>query len=222
MNIFVITSTLKPKIGIIDFESRYQQTLKTIQSIKDRAPGSMIMLVDSSPEPLEQEKIDKIKSECNYFISLSNHSIAVELSSKGLKSQGECYIMIIALDVIRNLSLTNINRVFKITGRAELTDNFHIEDYDDPAMKKLFVFKTPVVSWMSPTLKLVDTRLWSFDFDMLDSVEQMVRQAYEECMTTRFDLEHVYYKLIKDERIYPKDVIGLKCIIASDGTHINE
>ena len=221
MNIFVITSILKPKIGIIDDETRYQQTLETIQSIKDRAPGSMIILVDSSPE-LEDYKVEKIKSEVDYFVWLHNHAFAQELNSKGLKSPGECYIMIIAMDVIRNLALTDVNRVFKITGRAKLTENFHIEDYDNPGMKGNYVFKTPVVSWMSQHLKLVDTRLWSFDHSMLDEAEQLVRYAYEETMQGRFDLEHAYYKLLPKDRLFEMPVIGLTCQLASCGTIINE
>lgn len=221
MNVFVITSILNPKIGIIDPETRYQQTLKTIQSIKDRAPGSIIMVVDSSPQ-LESHKIENIRKEVDYFISLSNHKFSNDLANAGLKSQGECYIMLVAIDAIRNMAREDIKRVFKITGRAELTDRFNIEDYNNPEMKGMYVFKTPVVSWMSQHLKLVDTRLWSFDYSLLDQAEQLVRYAYEETMTTRFDLEHAYYKLLPKDKIFGKDVIGLKCILASDGTEINE
>jgi hypothetical protein len=222
MNIFVITSILNPKIGLIDTQTRYTQTLKTIQSIKDRVPGSIIIMIDSSAH-IEEEKVTTIKSQVNYFISLANHKFAQELNDKGLKSQGECYIMIIALDVIRNLGLADIKRVFKITGRAELTDNFKIEDYDNPEMKGKYVFKTPVVSWMSQHLKLVDTRLWSFDYNLLDDVEGgLIRPAYEETMQGRFDLEHTYYKLLPKDLLFGKDVIGLTCQLASCGTIINE
>jgi hypothetical protein len=222
MNIFIITSTLKPKIGIIPENVRYEQTLETIKSIKDKAPGSKIFLLDSSPTPLEQEKIDTLRKEVDYFISLFNHTHAIELGNKGLKSAAECYIMIVALDIIRNLNYGDVNRVFKITGRATLTDNFRIEDYDNPDMKGKYVFKTPVVSWMSPMFKLVDTRLWSFDYSLLDQTNQMVRDAYQDCMTGPFDLEHVYYKKLDKEKLFTKDVIGLQCVLASDGTLINE
>ena len=223
MHIFVITSTLKPKIGIIDNETRYSQTLNTIQSIRNKVKDAVILLVDSSPEPLEQEKIDNLKSKTDYFITLFNHALAVELANSGLKSQAECYIMIIALDVIRNLALKDVNRVFKITGRAELTDNFHVEDYDNPEMQGKYVFKTPVTSWMTSQLKLVDTRLWSFDYPMLDETEKLIRQTYEECMSKpQFDLEHTYYRLLDKSKLFEKDVIGLKCQLASCGTIINE
>lgn len=222
MHIFVITSILKPKIGVLDFETRYNQTLRTIDSIKQKAPGSLILLIDSSPE-LDPETIKPIREQVDYYISLSNHEQAVQLANMGLKSPGECYIMAVAIDVIRNLALLDINRIFKITGRAELTDDFHIEDYDNPKMKNKYVFQEPVVSWMSPQIKLVNTRLWSFDYSMLDEVDRLVREAFEETIKGKFDLEHAYYKLIEDkDRIFGMEKIGLKCQIASNGVMVNE
>jgi hypothetical protein len=46
-NIFVISSCLKPKVGMIDHEIRYTQTLNTIKSIRDRVLDSIIVFVDS-------------------------------------------------------------------------------------------------------------------------------------------------------------------------------
>jgi hypothetical protein len=222
MYIFIVTSTLNPKIGILSPEVRYQQTLNTIKSIKDKVKDSMILLLDSSPMPLEQEKIDDLKTKVDYFISLFNHTHAQELGNAGLKSPAECYIMIIAIDIIRNLALDKVDRIFKITGRGELTERFNIEDYKNPDMKGKYVFKKRVVSWMSPQLNLVDTRLWSFDYSMLEEVNHMIRQAYDDCMNTRWDLEHIYYKVMDKEKLFEKDVIGLKCQLASDGTLIDE
>ena len=223
MHIFVITSILKPRIGVLDPVTRYTQTLKTIQSIKDKAPGAMIIMIDSSPDELGQTIVDDLKSKVDYLVPLNKHKQSVELANKGLKSPGECYIMVIALDIIKNLGLPKVDRIFKITGRAELNDNFHIEDYNNPDMKGKFVFKTPVVSWMSQHLKLVDTRLWSFDYNLLDDVDgTLIRPAYEETMKGRLDLEHAYYKFLPKELLFEKDVIGLTCQLASCGTIINE
>lgn len=222
MHIFVITSILNPKVGVLDPETRYKQTLRTVESIKEKAPGAMILLLDSSPE-IEQYKVDTLRGQVDYFISLSNHSMALELAKNGLKSPGECYIMAVAIDVIRNLALLDVQRVFKITGRAELTDDFHIEDYDNPQMKNKYVFQTPVISWMSPQIKLVNTRLWSFDYNMIDEVDTLVREAFEETMRGQFDLEHAYYKLIEDkDKIFGLDRIGLSCQVASNGVMVDE
>jgi hypothetical protein len=222
MHIFIITSTLNPRIGILSPEVRYQQTLNTIKSIRERANGSLILLVDSSPQPIEETYIEDIKSKVDHYITLSNHTHAIELGNAGLKSPAECYIMVIALDVIRNLAFTNIQRIFKITGRGELTKRFNIEDYDNPDMVDKFVFKTSVNSWMAKQLKLVDTRLWSFDYKLFEDANKLVRDSYSDCMATNWDLEHTYYKLLDKTKLFEKDVIGLKCQLASDGVIIDE
>ena len=222
MYLFVITSTLNPKIGVLSPEVRYQQTLNTIKSIRDKVKDSIILLMDSSPQPVEQSYIDDIKPKVDYYISLSNHTHALDLGNAGLKSPAECYIMVVAIDVIKNLALTNVKRIFKITGRAELTERFNIEDYDNPEMKNKYVFKSSKDSWMARQLRLLDTRLWSFDFSMIDEVNQLVRDSYSDCMSTHWDLEHTYYKLINKEKLFEKEVIGLKCQLATDGVFVDE
>lgn len=223
MHIFIITSVLKPKMGILSNETRQQQTIKTIESIREKSPGALILMLDSSPVEIEPEITKEFSSKVDYFVSLSNHKHAIECANSGLKSPGELYIMVVALDIIRNLTLTGVQRVFKITGRGELSVRFNISDYDNPEMKNKYVFKKAVQSWMHPNLKLVDTRLWSFDYNMLEEVDKLVRNAFAECMATGWDIEHVYYKLIEDkDRIFEKDVIGMKCQLASTGDIIDE
>ena len=153
----------------------------------------------------------------DHYISLFNHTHAMELGNAGLKSPAELYIMVVAFDIIKNMNYGDINRVFKITGRAELTDDFHIEDYVGEDVKNKYVFKKRNVSWMSPLISCLDTRLWSFDYSLMEETEKMVRLAYEDCMQTSWDIEHVYFKLINKDKLIEKDVIGLKCQVASDG-----
>lgn len=225
MYIFVITSTLKPSApNNVSDDDRYIQTINTIDSIKSKVPNSLIILLDSSPVPVEEFKFEEIKEKIDYCIPLTNHSHVKELGLKSHKSAAELYIMIIAMDVIKNLALPNIKRVFKITGRAELTDDFDISFYEKDEVKGKYVFQTPVVSYISPTLKLVNTRLWSFDYSIHEEVDEMLRAAYYECLPMRFDnnIEHVLYKLIDSDKMYGKDVVGLKCVCAGDGEIKND
>ena len=41
MNIFLVTSCIKPTVGIINFEDRYKQTLETFDSIKLKLESSI-------------------------------------------------------------------------------------------------------------------------------------------------------------------------------------
>lgn len=214
-NIFIISSCLKPKVGVIDHEVRYTQTLNTIKSIRDRVSDSIIVFVDSSPTPIDDDKVETIKHQVDYFVTLFNHSRALEMGEQGLKTPGEAYNMIVAFDIIRSNGLQNVQRVFKITGRAELTDDFHIEDYIDLGDK--YIFKKRNASWMSPALQLVDTRLWSFSFNMIEEVANLMVNVYNEYFNTGWDMEHLVFKHIDKEKFVEKEVLGLKCQVSSDG-----
>jgi hypothetical protein len=206
---------LNAKVGVIDHETRYNQTLNTIKSIRDKVKDSIIVFVDSSPIPVGDDKIKTIRELCNYSVILFNHSIALEMAERGLKTPGEAYNMIVAIDIIRSSGLQNVQRIFKITGRAELTDDFHIEDYDN--MNGKYVFKTRNKSWMSPALELVDTRLWSFDFADMEDVAKMMSNIYNDHFTTGWDMEHLIFKMVPRDKLVEKDVIGLKCQVSYDG-----
>lgn len=214
-NIFIITSCINAKVGVIDHETRYSQTLNTIKSIRDKVKDSIIIFVDSSPKSLDDDKMKAIRALCEYSVSLFNHSVALEMGEKGLKTPGEAYNMAVAIDIIRSFNPKDIKRIFKITGRAELTDDFHIEDYDD--LEGKYVFKTRNKSWMSPALELLDTRLWSFDFSDLEDVAKMMASVYNEHFTTGWDMEHLIFKMVPKDKLVEKEVIGLKCQVSYDG-----
>ena len=139
----------------------YNGTISTTQGCKDvtaeykRSGKSLNQFINDNIEKCQkwgsawgvcvEEPITnkgKIKSQVEHFVILTNHSRALELSTHGLKTPGEAYNLIVAFDIIRTFNHDNVSRIFKITGRAELTDDFHIEEYDDQKLKDKYVFKS--------------------------------------------------------------------------------
>ena len=100
-----------------------------------------------------------------------------------------------------------------------LTDDFDISYYtNNPELTNKYVFKESVESWMGNGERLYDTRLWSFDFQNLKQVtEKMLLDAFA-IGCSGLDLEHAYYKVIPKDSVVEKPVVGLKCLVASDGT----
>src|SRR5947207_1509777 len=95
--IFIITSTLKPTVGIIDHAQRIRQTQEGILSIKTKAPGSFILLIDNSSESLPEKLKHEIQSMVDIGLFLETDSMATVLSRNGLKSLGETYLLLKAL-----------------------------------------------------------------------------------------------------------------------------
>ena len=70
-NIFLVTSCMQPTFGVINLEDRYKQTLETFESIRNKTEDSFIVFTDSSVIPIEQHKIDNIKSKVDMYLDLS-------------------------------------------------------------------------------------------------------------------------------------------------------
>lgn len=215
--VFIITSTIKPTIGVIDSDVRYEQTLKTVESIRNKVEGAYILLVDSSPQQLYDHQYRTLQSECDSFISLTDNPQSNHLSSVGAKSLAETYVMMVAIDHLIKLQLPHITRVFKLTGRGELTDDFDTDYYNQKELQGKLVFKKSVQSWMNSEWKLVDTRIWSFCYTLLLEINDLLPKVFERCYTTGQDVEHSYYALVDKNQLIEKDIMGFKCQISSTG-----
>ena len=219
---FVVTSALCPNTGVFTKEQRYEQTLNTIKSIRNKVSNSFILLSDSGPNPVPEEWIEHLTEICDDVLFVKDPTLE-QLNMYRMQTPAEIHNMKNALSYLKNLNLLGIDRVFKITGRAELTDDFNIIQYiSNPAIKDKYVFKKSVDSWMGRGFKLYDTRIWSFDYSMIDEVIAMHSGAFDTACSSALDLEHVYYQLIPPEKVVEKEVLGLRCFVASDGTIRND
>jgi hypothetical protein len=198
-------------------EKRYEQTLETLESIRTKVPDSIIVLAESSPDPVPQEILDFLVTKVDYLLKNSENSDIIHLGKNSHQSPAEAYSLFITLDVIEKLNLPNIHRVFKVTGRGQLTDDFNIDDYNDPTLVGKYVFKKRVDSWMSKDLQLVDTRIYSLCHTLIPETKEMMRRMVNHCLHTGRDLEHCTFELMDKSKLRERDVMGFKCQISSTG-----
>jgi len=134
--LFIVTSAIIPfKTGSANTESeRYEQTLNTISSIRNKVPNSIILLVESSqsklPDDYRKEIIKRTDSfiECyddqilkQIYDNLEKNPHQINFGKSLLESRG----MIIAFEKILKTKLyQNVHRIFKISGRYFLNDTF--------------------------------------------------------------------------------------------------
>ena len=215
--LFIVTSAINSFRSVIQLEKRYEQTLETIDSIRNKVPDSIIVLAESSPDPVPQEMLDFLVTKVDYLLKNSDNHDIIQLGKCGQQSPAEAYSVFITLDVIEKLNLPNIQRIFKVTGRGELTDDFHIEDYNDPNLMGKYVFKRRVDSWMSKDLQLVDTRIYSLCHSLISETKEMMRKMVNHCLGTGRDLEHCTFELMDKSKLMERDVMGFKCQISSTG-----
>lgn len=213
-NLFIVTSAINSFRSVIPMDKRYEQTLETLESIRNKVPDSIIVLAESSPDPVPENILQDLSKRVDYLLTNSKIPDIIQLGKQGLQSPAEAYSLYFTLDVIEKLNLPNVQRIFKLTGRGALTDDFHIEDHKSVGK---YLFKNRVDSWMSKDLQLVDTRIFSFCYSLLPETKEMMKNIINLSLQTGRDLEHCVFQLLDKEKLEERDVLGFKCQISSTG-----
>jgi hypothetical protein len=134
-NLVLITSIIKTPDtplsytstrSIFTHDERFEQTKKTIQTIREKIANSKILIVECSE--LDNEQDEYFKKNCDYFLNLyENESFRNNIYSAS-KSLGEGTMTINAIEYIEKNNI-EFENFFKITGRYWLSENFNYENF---------------------------------------------------------------------------------------------
>lgn len=230
--IFIITSALRATQGILTPEVRLAQTLQTIESIKRHVPEAFILLVDSSPAPVDSSVEDEIRADVDLAVFLNGLNPGLHLSretggfwktSDYSKTLSETYSLIHAVSLIKVISSGNFNRrVFKISGRYHLSDDFDVSHYDSGEILGKYVFKKSGTPWLDGTSGYFNTRLWSFCSTTMNSTLEILASIFTSCIDESLDAEHSYFRKLPHEDIHEVTTIHVAGQIASTGEQLSE
>ena len=197
-DLFIVSSSLKPAIGIFNFEDRIEQTIETSKSIRKYAPNSYILLVDSSQHEFSQGEFLTLANHFNFIMNLYEDEQLKKLGSVGLKSQAETLLLLHAMIGLKrdpNLQqvMSGVRRVFKLSGRYQLDEGFDPKAYDGLFGK--FVFRK------CPSL--------------IDTYIHVLQQNFQ--LLSYMDTEHAHFVNIPKEYLVEFDKIHCKGQVASTG-----
>jgi hypothetical protein len=215
--IFIITSCLRPAIGVFSPKERLKQTLETVDSIRNKSPDSFIILSDISIEPLIG--YDELISKVDLFLNLNQVDFLLYFTKNGMKSQGECAMMHVVLNYLKENPqlLEGVDRIFKITGRLQLDDGFNMKEYE--GLDGKYVFKKRIPTWMSTPIHdathVFDTRLWSLSVSLIDTHIQALEKVFP--LLGPLDLEHAYFTIIDKNLVVEFDKVHCRGQVASTG-----
>lgn len=240
----LITSALYTNYGIYDHKERLAQTIATAESARKYIPDSTVILIDNSKPDIQTDESDEFESlldlvdfyidnshdpDIQYFHNnVSNYDIG--------KNSMEVIGFIKALDYIRNSEelfarVTETNRVFKLSGRYQLTDKFDLSVFDNGQTKDKYVFKEAQPAWCDYSVtnveQLLQTRLWSFTPSLFDETLEMFKAILTNMLDTYnkqqyIDIEHSIYRFIDHTKLVQLDTVGIKGNIAPNGMIILE
>lgn len=211
MILILITSLLNPinkplsytKVrSIYSIEDRFQQTLKTINSVKSKIPNYYIILLEASNNI---EKYDVIFKELvnEYYNFKDDEKITEKVESK-YKGLGEVYML---LGYLNNNNLNKFDSIIKISGRYYLdnTFNFNIFDSNNNIFRS---FYSNVVS--TRLYKITNSYFFKFIENLKNSIEYLEKGI---------SVEEVFYKLITYLHV---NHLGLSGNVAVSGDKIEE
>jgi hypothetical protein len=114
--------------SVFTHEERFEQTIKTIQTIREKIPNSKIFIVECSI--LNDKQTDYLIKNSDYFLNLYDDENIRNQTSSVSKSLGEGIMTICAIEYIQNNNI-NYDNFFKITGRYWLSDNFNYNNFEN-------------------------------------------------------------------------------------------
>jgi len=153
--LFLVGSALKhfqeDKFSAYSEEQRFEQTLETIKSVREKVPNSYIILFECSSTSIEERHKEILRKECDLFLEFYDEPglkalyANIQKDSKYItygKSLLETRGLLNTLYFIRQHNLFNDSqRVFKLTGRYLLNDDFDIQDYQSKFLENYYVIK---------------------------------------------------------------------------------
>lgn len=224
--IFLITSAMKTidSLSIYTKKERFNQLVETIESIKKYAsPNHLIYLIDGSIEDASEE-LDKIEKMGVHVFKAYEYSNVKQYAQQGYKIFIENLCLLYFLDWF-NKNPQKAKRIYKISGRYTLTENFtHGFEHENA-----FVFLRSFDSWMpkehqeiANVKKFYETRLYHFDYNLLEVYRNELINMINESMKYNINVEHSMYKFLSKYNVVEVNKIGVKGYISANGEYKNE
>jgi hypothetical protein len=201
--LFCLISAIGNNYGIFSYKERYNQLLGSIESIRKYAPDSDIVIFDASEDALPKDDVKQLRSLVNYVHLLNNDKYVqfLKYNSKDptpnkfeKKTVGEMQAMVAFLDFLKDHP-KQYQRVFKLTGRLKLNENFNMAEFLKHKNRLVLQEKE---NWFGKDVFRI--RLWSFDYDNLNEIRNlfytMQKHTYD-LLIEKQELELIEYTFTK-------------------------
>jgi hypothetical protein len=232
--LFLVSSAIHAKHGVYNTKERLDQTIATCASIKAKVPNADIIILDGGHEHLTDDEKEILRGSMNRFISYTD-----DAEVKGIQAVPSHDIVKNAIEILMYGTFFSENseqikkeysRVFKISGRYILNDNFDPDFHEKT--KHGIVIRGPYTSQFPPDItggitRQYMSRLWSFDASLIRYIAECYQRMYAHMITRvnnggYIDIEHLLFNYLNPSNIRVPDKIGIEGGIAPNGTQVSE
>lgn len=234
--LFILTSALNTKFGVYTTEQRMAQTLDSIGSIKKYCPGADIAIVEMAGIPPTQEQLLTYYDNVDYVMNYSNEDDVQEIYNSTdnwdiVKNTTEVMVFFNALQtLIDNGTIVKYDRIFKMSGRYQLTENFDPGYYNTVADRIVVLQRKnsqfpPQVTGNKQFQYM--SRLWSWPAenttDIIESyTEGFGAMAVQISEGGYFDIEHMLFAYLPAEIVTEVPRVGLRGLLGPNGVAIED
>lgn len=230
---FVVTSAINSKFGVYSPAARLQQTLTTLDSIRARAPGSKIIVMECTGTPLTEAQSQLLEENCDLLVDFSTDKDVHDIYNSTdnwdiVKNSTEimCFGRTLKM-CLDDGDLADCDRIHKMSGRYILNEKFDLGVYSDhpdrivigPKNTSQFPFEVTGIELQYMA------RLWSWPADITERVIQTYTDSLN-YMAQRVahggyaDIEHVLYKFLPANLVTEIAELGVEGSIAPNGAAI--
>jgi hypothetical protein len=224
--IWFISSAINTKIKTVySQEERFNQTLETIESIDKYCPRNLKILHDSSVDMPDEKYLRELGARGVQVFYTGNDPGIQELTAHHATSAAELRSTTGVINWFNQELRGTVTalRVYKISGRYKLNDNFILED---ERFDNAFVVNPIVDSYMpkerqelTGAYKAHGTRLVHWDFRLMDVYADALPKMLADCINLGIDAEHAYWKHLHTNKIVEVPKIGVEGWIAPLGKY---
>ena len=231
---FIVTSAVNSKFGVFTPDERLQQTVDTINSIKNKIPSAKIIIMECCGEPIRKPQEDILRANCDVFVDYSRDEEVQALYDNDnwdvVKNGTEIMCFGRALAVLKNENVFDgIDRIHKMSGRYVLNDFFDPETYEQSDVLNKIVIGPKHKSQFPPEVTQVPfqymARLWSWPISQVDEIVQVYADSFiffaERLSQGGYaDIEHVLAKFLDPAKVHEIANTGVEGQIAPNGQAI--
>lgn len=224
-NWFLITSAINVDYGIYNLQQKFEQTCETVDSIRKYCSDAKIILLEASPTRIDGERFEHLRKITDMYIDFSGDEF-IQMMHKNfntfaVKSPGEAYIL--GCFLLKQNFIQDDDRVFKISGRYMLDENFDKQFHEKQVGKIVFLKKQPFTQYYSvESNKKMDpiapyqykTRLYSFCGSLSKCFSEKcfnIVNFFRDNYGVDFfsDIEHAMYRFTNHNLVVETPVIGV-------------
>ena len=218
-NLVLITSVIKTpnkplsyisNRSIHSHEERYQQTIKTIHSIREKIPNAKIFIVECSN--FDENQTEYFKNTCDFFLNLYEIENVRNDIYDISKSLGEGTMTYFALKYIIDNSIV-FDNLFKLSGRYTLSTNFDYNNFNNNNI---------IIKYIDKNINNVLTALYKLPRENVNNLMIFLNNNFNQ-MKQCIGYEVLFANFIKTQNnnISNFDVIGVEGSVSVSNDYYN-